>query len=539
MKLDDDSEHKNLSINHESRIFARSYEEARAFDSASSIAENLGGYHMCRLSEPVHLEFVSENFCQMLGFKRTELLAFVDNVYTPLVHPDDTELFEEFTSRLAAAEGCESVVYRLIKKNGDIIRVVDTMASVIGRDGNMRGYSVVSEIRDEQLNSKPATPGEKIAVLKVAGDPSGRIVRMCGIAQELLAVDDSSDKLNLMDFVMLRDRAAVHSDIERAYKNEYSGMEPRSLISADGRLLKCDFWVERVHKGKRIDDSYFVIKIEIEEDHQHEAEGVLSFSQQLFSSFHENVFEADRIDNTIRLICRSETAHINVPLNVRMNIEEFLEYFVAHVAPDDAGLARDFCARASEGLIDGDQADGRRIHFQMTNSEGMRSSYALTVVPVSAKKYFLCLRLDSDVVGHNASFSSVMTRKHITVTLFGSFSITVDDAAFHIRNDKARELLALLIERRGSFLTTRDAIAELWECEPDERSRARYRKVASRLMAELKRAGIEYVVENDRGARRIIPEYIDCDYYDYRDGLTKPSGPLLPEYSWSEFVRVD
>ena len=58
-------------------------------------------------------------------------------------------------------------------------------------------------------------------------------------------------------------------------------------------------------------------------------------------------------------------------------------------------------------------------------------------------------------------------------------------------------------------------------------------------MAELKSVGIDYIVESDRGARRIIPEFIECDYYDYRDGLIQPSGDLLPEYSWAEYVRVD
>lgn len=534
-----EEEYQSSSQSQETPSTSRTCGEVQTFASAGSIAEHLGGYHMCLLENPVRLEFVSENFCEMLGFKRTELLAFVGGTYSPLVHPDDTAFFEEFVSRLAAAEGCESIVYRLIKKDGTIIRVVDTMASVIGRDGRMRGYSVVSEILDEQLESRPTSPGEKIAVLKVAGDPSGRIEQMCGIARELLSIEEVSSKLNLMDFVMLRDRVTVRSAIERAYADEYSGMEPCSLVSSDGKLLKCDLWAELVYRAERIDYSSFIVKVETEDEHQHESEEVLSFSQQLFSSFHENVFEADRFDKTIKLICRSETARISVPLNVRMNIDEFLEYFLLHVAANDADTARNFCVSASDGSMDHEQAERRRIYFSMANSEGETNTYALTMVPISVSKYFLCLRLESDVAGHNASFSSVMTRKRIEITLFGSFSIAVDGKAVHIRNDKARELLALLIERRGSFLTTREAVSELWECDPDEKVRARYRKVTSRLMAELRRADIDYIVESDRGARRVIPEYIDCDYYDYRDGLIEAGGPLLPEYSWSEFVRID
>ena len=57
-------------------------------------------------------------------------------------------------------------------------------------------------------------------------------------------------------------------------------------------------------------------------------------------------------------------------------------------------------------------------------------------------------------------------------------------------------------------------------------------------MAELKKLGIDYIIESERGARRIVPEFISCDYYDYRDGLIEPSDDFLPEYSWSEYVRI-
>ena len=58
-------------------------------------------------------------------------------------------------------------------------------------------------------------------------------------------------------------------------------------------------------------------------------------------------------------------------------------------------------------------------------------------------------------------------------------------------------------------------------------------------MAELRKIGIEHIVESDRGARRIAPEYIDCDYYDYRDGLKPRTDALLPEYTWSEYIKID
>ena len=161
------------------------------------------------------------------------------------------------------------------------------------------------------------------------------------------------------------------------------------------------------------------------------------------------------------------------------------------------------------------------------------------MIPVSKTKYFMSLDADVTSSEHDAHAASDVIKKSINVRLFGSFSLTVDGNAVHISSEKGRELLALLVEKRGSCLTTREAIVTLWECESDDKSRARYRKIASCLMVELKRCGIDYIVERNRGVKRIVPECIECDYYDYLDGHKDPSGAFLPEYSWSEFVRID
>lgn len=113
------------------------------------IMHHLGGYHRCCLGDPMHLEFAGKNFCEMLGYQETELAELTGEVYTALVHPDDTALFDDFAQRLAENEGCDSVVYRLIRRDGSVIRVVDTMASVVCEDGVIRGYSVVCEVPDD------------------------------------------------------------------------------------------------------------------------------------------------------------------------------------------------------------------------------------------------------------------------------------------------------------------------------------------------------------------------------------------------------
>lgn len=503
------------------------------------IMHHLGGYHRCCLGDPMHLEFAGKNFCEMLGYQETELAELTGEVYTALVHPDDTALFDDFAQRLAENEGCDSVVYRLIRRDGSVIRVVDTMASVVCEDGVIRGYSVVCEVPDDQLESASTVPGERMAILKVYGNAAVGIERMCGVASSLLGVKDShSSTGGLLDFIAISDRVKVRKAIDKAHVEEYSDMETCALISADGETQVCDLWVECIQLEESVEDSLFCIKIEGDIEHQRNSEDKLSFGRLLFSSFAEDLFEVDRLEGSVTYIARSDNGIINLPLNVRMFMDDTTKYLIDHVEPEDIVAARDFCEKVTSGNPESGDIESAKLKFSVVFRDGSVRPALLTMASISRAKCFIGLSFDHADAGGDP-LSTVATQKQINVALFGSFRLVVDGKAVNIRSAKAKELLALLIERRGAFVSTREIIAMLWECEPDETTRARARKVASRLMSELNRNGIGYIVESDRGARRVIAEYIECDYYDYRDGLRGPSGDFLPEYSWAEYVRID
>lgn len=513
--------------------------EPGVFDQEKVSAERLGGYHRCFLSEPIHLEYVSESFCTMLGYCKQELSDLVGGVYTALMHPDDTYTFSEFISRLSKREGCESVAYRLIKKDGTIIRVVDTMTSAIDQDGYMRGYSVVSQVRDEQTAPQPAPPSEKMAIIKVSGNSGAEIVQMSGAATSLLAVDEDVCELRFIDFVAMNDRPKITHAIATAYDAGCSKMEKCTIVSANGEATECNLWVARVAQNDSLESSVFCIKVVVDLEYQQESEEALSFSKMLFSSFTEDVFEVDRQERSVRFICHNSDDPIVTLLNVRMFADDLLDAFLERVHPDQRERAKEFCLRARSWMPEMDRESPVKIGFSFSNRDGSYRPATLTMIPVSSAKYFMCLSPDANAASIDAFSGGAETKKRVTIRLFDSFALFVDGRAVHIRHDKARELLALLTVKRGAFLTNHEAISELWECEPDDRSRARYRKTASRLMAELRKYDIDGIVETDRGARRIVAESIECDYYDFRDGKISLPGALLPEYPWAEFIRLE
>ena len=132
----------------------------------------------------------------------------------------------------------------------------------------------------------------------------------------------------------------------------------------------------------------------------------------------------------------------------------------------------------------------------------------------------------------------------VYVRTFGYFDVFINGNPIAFRNEKAKELFALLVDRRGGFVSSTEAIAALWEDEPaNPVTLARYRKVALRLKNTLEEYGIADIVESVDGKRRIVTQLIGCDLYEYLYGEPQHAqlfkGSYLQNYSWGEMTLAE
>ena len=130
-------------------------------------------------------------------------------------------------------------------------------------------------------------------------------------------------------------------------------------------------------------------------------------------------------------------------------------------------------------------------------------------------------------------------RPRVTIRTFGFFDVLVDGKPILFHSEKSREMLAVLVDRKGSFVANPYFISCLWEDEPySEKVQNRCRQTAYRLMETLKQYGVEDIVEKIDGKRRIVPERVDCDYYRYLRGEQLAGHPFngayMSDYSWGE-----
>ena len=123
-------------------------EEHAEFEKNAELLTNMpGGFHRCYLSEPIHVEYVSKGLCELLGYTKEELESLmVDGNYALAIFEEDRDRFDEFANRLASSPGVEVCEYRMIRKDGSLISVSDTMESTLATTGIMYGYSVVYDI---------------------------------------------------------------------------------------------------------------------------------------------------------------------------------------------------------------------------------------------------------------------------------------------------------------------------------------------------------------------------------------------------------
>ena len=135
-------------------------------------------------------------------------------------------------------------------------------------------------------------------------------------------------------------------------------------------------------------------------------------------------------------------------------------------------------------------------------------------------------------------------KPRVWIHTFGVFEVYVDQKPVNFHSAKAKELLALMVDRRGGYLTTDEAIACLWEDEqPDKVTRARCRKVAMRMRDTLEEYGISDIIENLERKRRVVPENLQCDLYDFLSG--KPEfanlyrGRYMINYAWAKKTAAD
>ena len=130
----------------------------------------------------------------------------------------------------------------------------------------------------------------------------------------------------------------------------------------------------------------------------------------------------------------------------------------------------------------------------------------------------------------------------VRIKTFGYFDVFVQNKPVYFSGSKAKELLALLVDRRGGSVSTENAISMLWpDRDYDDTVQSLFRKVLKSLRVSLADAGISDILIDVRNQRSVDTDKFSCDLYALlqkdRAAMESYSGEYMQGYVWAEVTK--
>lgn len=173
------------------------------------------------------------------------------------------------------------------------------------------------------------------------------------------------------------------------------------------------------------------------------------------------------------------------------------------------------------------------------------NEFALEAFEVHASGYLVKPIEESQLLKEIKNIERVQKHKptaRIRVVTFGNFELLVDGKMVLFSRSKSKEILAYLVLKNGTGVSRPELASILWENEFYDRGKQKQLDTYIRsLISTLKEYGIEKIVEMGKGTLRIIPDMIECDYYQYLAGdeeaMSSYIGEFMNAYSWAEYLK--
>jgi two-component SAPR family response regulator len=163
--------------------------------------------------------------------------------------------------------------------------------------------------------------------------------------------------------------------------------------------------------------------------------------------------------------------------------------------------------------------------------------YAIPAFKLHASGYLLKPISAEDVQTEIDNIKGIKKRDNvINVRCFGNFEVFVNGETLSFKRTKTKELLAFLIDQKGSGLTAKQICASLFPDDTDDNKNAAYlRQLVLDLRRTLNMIGMDNVFRHKTPYYRIDTDSIVCDYFSYlKTGKPKFFGEYMSQYSWAE-----
>lgn len=160
--------------------------------------------------------------------------------------------------------------------------------------------------------------------------------------------------------------------------------------------------------------------------------------------------------------------------------------------------------------------------------------------------YYIVKPYKREVIEQMADRMQLLARrqqKNIFIQTFGRFLILRDDSPIAL-SGKAKEILALIVTRRGKEISNEEIYSTIWEGRPYGNAEMKvYYNALKRLKDALAEQNLSELLVSTARGQTVNTELFDCDYYAWQDKnmgeRDKFTGEFMAEYSWGEYILAD
>lgn len=316
--------------------------------------QNISGFHQYVLNEPVHLCFVSKNFCGMTGYGAEELLSDTADLYAPLVHPADRERYEAWLGKLREEQQALTLQYRLMKKDGTTIYVSDTVTPRRLCNGTLVGDSVltdITEIKKENNNLQFLNETIPCGFLKYTCEKQPKITYINQQMMDLLRFPKAREgevdyfdlyKGNIFLLIPMEERRRFALYLNRVYSAGVPIAGEMALMRCDGTRAYVFGWVTKCVNEQGVEEFQSVC-MDVTERHQvkkaHETKRYL----KALADIYDKIFEYDLSNNTVKCLYGQNSSVFKLLENIPMQMEDATEKWITGtVADEDREKVRGF-----------------------------------------------------------------------------------------------------------------------------------------------------------------------------------------------------
>ena len=121
--------------------------------------------------------------------------------------------------------------------------------------------------------------------------------------------------------------------------------------------------------------------------------------------------------------------------------------------------------------------------------------------------------------------------KRIKILTFGNFDVFVDGALLKFERKQAKEILAYLVDKRGTSATYAELAAVLWEDEEYDRTKQKNLQVyIASLVKSLLAVDVKDLILKNRQGILLNTKIVDCDYYRFLEGDARAINSFTGQY---------